>query len=269
MSDYTLGTVIKNLNPWAITAGNVEGITHSYKFFRNKVVGSTNHDYISNFGGNVYPYAALRDAAYDILVVSDDANDTAAGTGARKVLIKGLDSNWEPYEEEITMDGLTPVTVAAGTFKRINSMEVTDAGVYMDTTLTGANIGKITATINSVTCSQIEVEDGSTLQSNYTVAAGHTLFISTIGIHIKDSKIVEVELYEREQCNVAVAPFRAARLILTLDGIQDTRDANFTGAILVPEYTDVYMSGKASSTTATVDGHYDMFLANNTTFKIP
>ncbi len=61
-----------------------------------------------------------------LLVVSTAADDTAAGTGARKVLVLGQ-AAFDWVSEEVTLDGTTPVQTVKS-FDFIHRMYVTDAG---------------------------------------------------------------------------------------------------------------------------------------------
>jgi len=57
-------------------------------------------------GGGIYAYPA---AAAIMYVSSSSANDTSAGTGARTVLVSGLDANYNEVEETVTLNGQTQV----------------------------------------------------------------------------------------------------------------------------------------------------------------
>lgn len=74
-------------------------------------------------------------------VVSDSAADAAAGTGARTVLVTGLDSNYMIQTETVTLNGITAVTLTRQ-FLRVNYMTVVTAGSGK------RNAGLITCTIN-------------------------------------------------------------------------------------------------------------------------
>lgn len=60
-------------------------------------------------------------------VVSADAADDAAGTGARTIKIEGLNSAFRTVSETIIMDGTTPVN-ATYQYLRINSVKVLTVG---------------------------------------------------------------------------------------------------------------------------------------------
>ena len=50
-------------------------------------------------------------SAVSLEVLSNDADDNGAGNGARKVVIVGLNSSWDEVSQEITLTGITPVTL--------------------------------------------------------------------------------------------------------------------------------------------------------------
>lgn len=127
-------------------------------------------------GGGIYSYPA---AAAVVYVSSSSTNDTSAGTGARTVFIQGLDSNYLPLSETVTLNGQTQVSTS-GSFLRVFRAYVVTAGsggtnagdIYVGTT--GASSGVPTGTFYA----KIAAGEGQTLMAVYTVPAGKTLYIS-------------------------------------------------------------------------------------------
>ena len=62
-----------------------------------------------------------------VSITSTSANDTSAGTGARDILVIGLDGSWNPQIEFITPNGLTPV-LGSLSFIRVDLLIVNDVG---------------------------------------------------------------------------------------------------------------------------------------------
>lgn len=60
-------------------------------------------------------------------VSSTSINDTALGTGARTVSLVGLDENWDPISETVTLDGQTGVITTLNWF-RINKLWILSTG---------------------------------------------------------------------------------------------------------------------------------------------
>jgi len=121
-------------------------------------------------GGGLYPWMT---AATSLEVVSTSASDTAAGPGARAVLLNLLDSSYLEVPRIVALNGLTAVPIS-GQYFRINPSAVVDpTGV---TSLSGnyTNVGDIIirdaggGTIRAI----IPAGFGQTQQAVYTVPAG-------------------------------------------------------------------------------------------------
>jgi len=78
-------------------------------------------------------------AAAQRSLASSSANDAAAGTGARTVKIRYFDGAGDgPFEEVVTLNGVTPVNTVATDIRFIELMEVLTVGAV------GSNVGTIT-----------------------------------------------------------------------------------------------------------------------------
>lgn len=75
-------------------------------------------------GPGIYQFP---DVATPLEIVSSDAADTAAGSGARSVLIQGLSSTYQIQSEIVELDGTNPV-FTINPFLRVNTSEVYSAG---------------------------------------------------------------------------------------------------------------------------------------------
>lgn len=105
-------------------------------------------------------------AAETIEISSDSAADTSAGTGAQTLLMDGLDNDFLEIEENITMNGTTPVN-SVNQYIRVLNCRVVTAGSG------GQNAGAITmesATSNNIECF-IPVGINNDQNVQYTVPA--------------------------------------------------------------------------------------------------
>lgn len=124
--------------------------------------------------GGAYPFATF-DSAQSLEIVSADANDAAAGTGARTVVVQGLDANGDPKEETVILNGTTAVDLT-GQWTAVNRMYALTAG--SGTT----NAGVITVQVKGAgqVVSTIAAGAGQTEQCVFRVAAGHAMQIKHI-----------------------------------------------------------------------------------------
>lgn len=116
-----------------------------------------------------YPAAALQ-----MKVSSSSANDTSAGTGARTVLLSGLDANYAEISEVVTLNGQTAVTTT-NSFLRINGFTTATAGsglanagdIYVGT-------GVVTAGVPATPYDVIPAGFNIRQTHAYTIPAGYT-----------------------------------------------------------------------------------------------
>ena len=150
-----------------IARGRINKTTHINKFGYNEAVGSS-FEIISDLGTNVLPTSAGV-----VTLVSASTSDTSAGTGARTVEVQGLDENYLPLTETLTMNGTTNV-VGSSSFLRVYRMRALTTG-------TGEiNAGNITASIGGSNVAQILADKGQTLMAVYTIPAGKSGYLTKI-----------------------------------------------------------------------------------------
>lgn len=147
-----------------IARGAIFDVSHINKFGYNSAVG-TSYETITDLGNNNLPTSAAV-----VSVVSASSADDEGSTGAEKVEIQGLDANYNPQIEEVTMNGTSAVTTT-NTFIRVFRMRVTQAG-------TGEiNAGNITASIGGSDVARILADQGQTLMAVYTVPKGKRAYL--------------------------------------------------------------------------------------------
>lgn len=137
-----------------LALGNILGFSVGTKFGRNSNIdiGTTPED-IWHGGGN-YTGQPENFTPETVDVFSANANDTAAGTGARTIRIFGLKTNSsEVYEsEDITLNGTSTVT-STNSWWRVNRAYVLTAGS------TGSAQGDITIRSTTTTANVFAGEE--------------------------------------------------------------------------------------------------------------
>lgn len=106
-----------------ISKGNVQGHNSLFVTMESDFINPT---FQTVWGVNADFVWPTGDEAWE--VVSDSANDTSAGTGARTVLIEGLDTNFATQTEIVTLNGTTPVATTRTDWNRISLAIVVTAG---------------------------------------------------------------------------------------------------------------------------------------------
>lgn len=136
--------------------------------------------------GGVYAFPA---SATVMTVSSSSANDDGnpAGTGARTVVIEGLDANYSSISETITMNGTTAVNTTKS-YLRVNKMYVATGGT------TAGAVGNIYIGTGTVTDGKPAVVYnmmgiGTNISESlvYTVPAGYTAYLLNFAVSSSNS----------------------------------------------------------------------------------
>lgn len=159
------------------------------------LAAASNETDIAPFGDLTYLAVGLAET---IEIVSDNANDTLLGTGARTLFIEGLDINMETTTETVDMNGLTNVT-SLNSYNRINNITVITAGS------TEFNEGNITAIFTTAGTIQdqilpLESVSGSAHFTNSSTIKSYVFQLSFTGIHLsgQPNSIVDFRGYARD-----------------------------------------------------------------------
>ena len=175
--------------------------------------------------GGAYPFPAAAGAT---AIVSDDAADAEAGTGARTVRVYGLDSNWADVTEEVTLNGTTSVALTTQ-FLRVFRAKVLTAGSGE------TNAGNLAISVGGTTVAQITAGYGQTLMAIFTSAADEEwqLLSWFVSIDGKTAAKAQVALQMRQN--------GGAWQTKMLAQVSDTQSINYTFPVpfIVGEKTDI------------------------------
>jgi hypothetical protein len=107
-------------------------------------------------------------AASGLELLSSTVNDAAAGTGARSILVQGLDGNYNQISEVVTPNGTTVVALT-NTYIAVNSVITLTAGSLQ------LNDGNITVRVTGAGSTQgyIASKAGASRHGRFTVPAGY------------------------------------------------------------------------------------------------
>ena len=224
-----------------IARGQIPGHSVIHKFGRNPNVGGVPETIWEQ--GGVYTYLTVASTVY---VSGADAQDSAAGTGARTVTVQGLDANYNAIEETLTVDG----AVSTQSFLRVFRAFVASAGslqtnkgdVLVSTGASGG--GTVLAKIATIGTGTVYGQ-GQTNLALYTIPAGKTGFLTNWNIGVGNyNDAATANLYTREFGNGLI--FRT-RDVMDVPGGLHQRIYQVPFAL--PEKTDIEVRAIASSGT--------------------
>jgi hypothetical protein len=156
-----------------VARGQITGHKLLFKFGNNSDINGALETVWSAGGLYVYPAAATV-----MTVSSSSANDTSGGTGARTVLVSGLDADYNEISETVTLSGQTPVNTVKSYLRMFRAFVVTagSGGTAAGTIYVGG--GTVTAGVPATVYAEIVLGDNQTTMALWTVPAGYTAYIS-------------------------------------------------------------------------------------------
>ena len=126
--------------------------------------------------GGLYVYPAT---AQVMEISSSSASDTSAGTGARTIVLQGLDANYGQIQETVTLNGQTAVNTV-NSYLRVLHMYVATAGSGLAAAGTVyAGTGTVTSGVPAVIYLTYNALNGST-SAIWTVPAGYTAYVTSV-----------------------------------------------------------------------------------------
>jgi len=239
-----------------VAKGNIEGHSIINKFgFNDDIDTGTAPEDVWGSGGL---YTGFDVTSSDtVTVVSTDALDTSAGTGAREVHLSGLDSNYEFQTEIISLNGTTPVT-SANSYMRMDIAHVESAGSG------GKNSGTIKVAQSSTPANifaRMPANENQTHICAYTVPAGKTGYLLQVAYTITRgaSSRAEMDIYIREEGGV----FRS-QMPIAVDQRGGAFIKNDIPLLTLPEKTDIVARVGAVGANGTgVSAAFDILLVDN------
>jgi hypothetical protein len=236
----------------AIAEGYLPGHSLMLKFGRNPDIDTGAAEDIWE-GGGLYTFDTT---AQSLEIVSSDAADASAGTGARTVTVIGLDANYASKTEVVTMDGTNAVALT-GTWLRVHRCSVTTAG-------TGeVNAGTLTIRLAGAGATRLVVGagNGQTLMAVYTIPASMTGYLYhyyVTGNATPTAPTMDVSLWTRS--STGVRNLKHQQALTSGEPLTYT----FAAPFKITEKTDIWLRATSVVNNTDVCGGFDIVLVANT-----
>lgn len=230
--------------------------------------GSVGTSYVPISSLNVYR-TPLASAATTLRVkAGGNANDTAAGTGARSITLQGIGATGKFEEDTIATAGASASAATSVSFLRLFRAFVKTSGTFA-TEASGSHAATITIENSAGTedWAELDATDFPLAQTQigaYTIPLGYTGYVHSIQVQAAANKAVNLAFFKREGVLQTSAPFSAMRVQREFIGIEGDSVVNFTyplGPFL--ELTDIGFMGKVTSGTADVSVNFTVCLIKN------
>ena len=245
-----------------------------YKFGYNPDIANGSTEVIWSLGGN---YSGFTDTAQTVQAFSYSTSDDITGTGARTVVIQGLDQDFNMASETVSLgqiQGTGPYAALEAsnptttTWRRVFRAYVASTGSCSETAmLTDCdNVGeiRIANATNNVTFASIPAAQSQTLQATYTVPAGYTAYLKKITITVDTAnKIAEIALFQITDADRVAAPFGAKRKVWSGIQAQGHIKQDFDYSVSFAEKTDLFLVAVGGQNNSSVFGDFTLVLVPN------
>jgi hypothetical protein len=134
---------------------------------------STNYEEVWETGG-MQEYLS---AAENVKVKSSSTADTLAGTGVRKTLVRGIDENFLNIEEEVAMNGSTPVETLKK-FLRVFDLIVWETG----SSLINQGVIDADSAVSNKSLNKIDTGNNSSRSVQFTVPQNKCFVLRKMGV---------------------------------------------------------------------------------------
>lgn len=245
---------ITSLYGYQLVKGTIYQTKTINKFGFNDAVG-TSKQTISDVGSN---YTNLT-VAQSLNVSSSNTNDTSGGTGARTLILYGIDGDYNEISETITLNGQTNVATSKS-YLRLYRAKVLTAG--SGATAEGdiyVGYGTNTAGVPATPLIKIVTGENQTLMACWTVPAGYTGYLysctfssgSETGQKYMIARL-EVKEYGSVWQTKEKGTFSTANLVFSRDI-----------PLQIPEKSDIRLTAQTSSGTFDVSGVFALVYEKN------
>jgi hypothetical protein len=239
-----------------IARGRVYGHSLITKFGYNPDVDTAAAEDVFGQGGTYVPPTAARIHAFS----SSSANDASAGTGARTILIRGIDGSYNAASETITLNGVTGVNTVNSYF-HIHLVQVQTAG----STRSNAGVISGVAATDGTTTITVSATDNQSTSSIYMVPVGYKGYIMKARARIGNSIASSAA-----NVDLLVMPFGGGFQLKTRLGINNSGSSfvendyvNSTPFIVQAKSTIKMRCLSVSNNNTEIAGEYDLILVQD------
>jgi len=240
-----------------VALGLRQGATTENIFgYNNDIDTNTGPEIIAAFGGTF----SFLTTGEILNIESDSTDDTLAGTGAQRIIIWGVDQDWNPAIAVVEMNGTTVVTTTSE-WIGINRVAIFKAGSSLGNQ---GNIS-ISGSSSAINLALMPAGEGTSQQMIYYVPVGHKLLLEWIYFNVIKTTgggQPDVTIFGRVYSDVATAEFEIFRSSID---VSKNNDINIDPPIplIIGEKSIVWFQAETTVNNAAVRGRFSGELIRN------
>jgi hypothetical protein len=223
-----------------VARGQIPGHRFVHRLGRVPQMSNNQTGTVWDVSDTLYPWSAW-DTAGTVTVSRADAADAD-----KKVIITGLDADYNPVSTTITLTNATGNT-SSTVFKRLDRIRMNG---------TTENVGQINVLKGATTVARIIAGVGQSLKGTFTVPAGETAYITQGVMTIQNGADATGTFYYRLPGDRFVNGH-------TFEVASSQYTYQYTCPLALPEKTDIDVRATVRTNNALVTAAYDIILIQN------
>lgn len=243
--------------------GNISGHSIIHKFGRNNAVANGSWGLVALIGG----VPSFRSSPTTVRIkAGGNAEDTFDGSGARAIIVQGLDNTLTEASETIVTSGTLASAATINSFWRIYRSYVTDVGVY-----DGGNIAAITIEDSGGEANMIRIgpDKGQTQYTAYCIPAGKTGYLLSVHLSTGHTTPADFRLMTRDDISNTSPPFSSKRLKNYWDAtLGVTEYMPRSPELVLPAGTDIWIEARGSGGIVGVAANFEILLVDDEVLHI-
>lgn len=231
-----------------VSLGRMRGVIAGHKFGESLVDGiTTTSKIVWPYGNNfVFPTTTLP------LRIRSGGDAKDGSTNAKKVMLEGLDSNYDLITEELTLLGVLASADTVNSFIRLNRAYVSEVFSYDKTNYADIVIENTSSQVMGV----ILAATGQTEQVIFTIPRSHKALLKRAHVNVESNKSAHITMWQRGNGSTLTA----RRLITEFPSLTGQATKVFQSYIVFGEKTDLWAEAYTDTGTATVTVDVDFSL---------
>ena len=246
--------------PFDIATGGADGWRSIKVEGRNTAVGQT---FVPITPSGVYQTPQVGGAVQLRISAGGNENDTAAGLGAREVLLYGIDQNGLEITDTIVTAGASASLPSARTFMRLLSARVSKSGRYANQT-TASHFADINIeSTGGAVWGSIPLNGFGEAISRigaFTVPIDYEAFLIGVRVNASAGKTVDAIVFKREGILQTAPPYDPMVVITSLFNLTGFEDLGYEAPIYLPPLTDIGIMAVVDVQTARVGSGLGLLL---------
>jgi len=152
-----------------------------------------------------------------------NANDISTGSGARSIILEGLDATGAEITETIATAGASASSATTQSFIRLNEVFVSESGTYASQTA-GSHAGDIViensaGTQDWATISSADFPRGQSQIGVYSIPTGKIGYLKEVFGTVDSNKSLNIGFFQRKNILETAPPYTPMRLITEMKGV--------------------------------------------------